>query len=216
MQGTVLAETEAFITKQRGALLQQRQEILNQQKALQQQLDEVDAMLHKFDAFEGKATRAGQQTRTRRASGARRGSKRDELLKRFPQMRTVFLTAYDLSGYTERIGADPVFQKPIDWNVLGAAILGQMPEAIATQPGAVNSAVAVPPETVPEVTELEAPPPLGVRVKVTVPSPTVAVVAVTCAVSVTPASPAKPSALSTVVLVFALRTLIWTDLVAVL
>jgi hypothetical protein len=81
MQGTVLAETEAFITRQRELLLQQRQELLNQQQVLQQQLDEVDEMLRKFDAFEGKSARPRQQTRTRRTSGARRGSKRDELLK---------------------------------------------------------------------------------------------------------------------------------------
>jgi len=41
MQGTVLAETEAFITRQREQLLQQRQELLNQQQAIQQQLDEL-------------------------------------------------------------------------------------------------------------------------------------------------------------------------------
>jgi hypothetical protein len=35
MQGTVLAETEAFITRQREQLLQQRHELLNQQQALQ-------------------------------------------------------------------------------------------------------------------------------------------------------------------------------------
>ena len=80
MQGTVLAETEAFITRQREQLLQQRQELLNQQQALQQQLDELDEMLRKFDVFEGKAVRSRQQTRGRRASGSR-GSRRDELLK---------------------------------------------------------------------------------------------------------------------------------------
>jgi hypothetical protein len=81
MQGTVLAETEAFITRQREQLLQQRQELLNQQQAIQQQLDELDGMLGKFDVFEGKAARPRQQSRTRRAAGSRRGSKRDELLR---------------------------------------------------------------------------------------------------------------------------------------
>src|SRR5205085_3032255 len=81
MQGSVLAETEAFITRQREQLLQQRQELLNQQQAIQQQLDEMDDMLRKFDVFEGKAARPRQQARARRASGTRRGSKRDELLK---------------------------------------------------------------------------------------------------------------------------------------
>lgn len=81
MQGTVLAETEAFITRQREQLLQQRQELLNQQQAIQQQLDELDEMLRKFDVFEGKAARPGQQSRSRRGPAGRRGSKRDELLK---------------------------------------------------------------------------------------------------------------------------------------
>src|SRR4051812_44362854 len=80
MQGSVLAETEAFIMRQREALLQQRQELLHQQQAIQQQLDELDEMLSKFDVFEGKAARPRKQTRGQRASGSRRGSKRDELL----------------------------------------------------------------------------------------------------------------------------------------
>jgi len=80
MQGTVLAETEAFITRQREELLHQRQELLNQQQAIQQQLDELDEMLGKFDVFEGKAARPRKQTRSQRASGSRRGSKRDELM----------------------------------------------------------------------------------------------------------------------------------------
>src|SRR5256714_605263 len=80
MQGTVLAETEAFIARQREALLQQRQELLDQQRALQQQLDEVDAMLRKFDVFEGKAVRPRRQTPSRGASVTRSGTKRDELL----------------------------------------------------------------------------------------------------------------------------------------
>ena len=80
MEGAVLAETEAFITRQREQLLQQRQELLNQQQALQQQLDQVDEILHKFDVFVGKAARPRQQARGRRASGTR-GSRRDELLQ---------------------------------------------------------------------------------------------------------------------------------------
>jgi hypothetical protein len=78
MQGTVLTETEAFIAKQRETLLNQRQEILNQQRSLQADLDELDAMLAKFDVFEGKPT---QQTQPRRRATTRRGSRRDELLK---------------------------------------------------------------------------------------------------------------------------------------
>src|SRR6267154_1105322 len=78
MQGTVLAETEAFIAKQRESLLAQRQEIVNQQSALQAQLDELDVMLSKFDVVEGKGAR---KTATRRATGGRRSSRRDELIK---------------------------------------------------------------------------------------------------------------------------------------
>jgi hypothetical protein len=81
MQGTVLAETEAFITRQRDLLLKQREDIFNQQQVLQRQLDEVDGMLSKFDVFEGKGAAPRQQMRGRRASGSRRGSKRDALLK---------------------------------------------------------------------------------------------------------------------------------------
>ena len=79
MQGTVLAETEAFIAKQRESLQAQRQEIVNQQQALQTQLDEVDEMLEKLDVFGGKAAR--RQTRTRRSGAGRGASKRDELIK---------------------------------------------------------------------------------------------------------------------------------------
>lgn len=77
MQGTILAETEAFITKQREALLAQRADLSNQQKAIQTQIIAVDRMLEKFDVFGGKA----RQTRGTRRTGTRRGSKRDALLK---------------------------------------------------------------------------------------------------------------------------------------
>ena len=76
MQTTVLADTEAFITKQRESVLTQRKELESQQKTIQAQIDELDLMLSKFDVFEGKA----RQPRARR-SGARRGSRREELLK---------------------------------------------------------------------------------------------------------------------------------------
>lgn len=81
MDTTILAETQAFITRQREALLQQREAIFNQQQELQRQLDEVNEMLGKFDVFEGKAALGRQQSRMRRTSGTRRGSKREELLK---------------------------------------------------------------------------------------------------------------------------------------
>jgi hypothetical protein len=84
MESTILAETEAFIARQREALLNQRQELLNQQQAVQEQLDRLDGMLTKFDVFEGKyANRRGTRKATaRRASSrGRRGSKREELLQ---------------------------------------------------------------------------------------------------------------------------------------
>ena len=82
MDSTVLAETEAFIARQREALLNQREELLNQQRAVQDQLDQLDVMLTKFDVFEGKQARGRKQTRSTKGSGGsgRRGSKRDELM----------------------------------------------------------------------------------------------------------------------------------------
>lgn len=79
MDNTIIAETQAFISKQRDTLLQQRATILDQQHKLQQQLDEVDDMLQKFDAFEGKAAPQRPQPRPD-GSKSRRGSKREELL----------------------------------------------------------------------------------------------------------------------------------------
>ena len=80
MQGSILEETQSFITRQREALLQQREHIFAQQHTLQQELDEVNAMLAKFDVFEGKAT-PQRRTQTRRAVGSRRGSKREQLME---------------------------------------------------------------------------------------------------------------------------------------
>ena len=81
MDLTVLAETEAFIARQREALLNQRGELLNQQRALQDQLDQLDVMLTKFDVFEGKQARGHKLARSSKGGGSgRRGSKRDELL----------------------------------------------------------------------------------------------------------------------------------------
>ena len=84
MESTILAETEAFIARQREALLNQRQELLNQQHAIQEQLDQVDEMLTKFDVFEGRHAKRGgaRKTGTRRPSArGRRGSKREALLR---------------------------------------------------------------------------------------------------------------------------------------
>ena len=81
MDSTIIEETQAFIGKQRDALLQQREAIFNQQQELQRQLDEVNEMLRKFDVFEGKAVPARQPGRARRTPTTRRGSKREELLR---------------------------------------------------------------------------------------------------------------------------------------
>jgi hypothetical protein len=78
--GSILTDTQAFITKQRDALVQQRDSIFSQQHELQQQLGAVNAMLAKFDVFEGKAT-ARAAGRTRHARTSPRGSKRDVLLQ---------------------------------------------------------------------------------------------------------------------------------------
>src|SRR5205085_6182056 len=80
MDSTVLAETEAFIARQREALINQREELLNQQRVLQDQLEQLDEMLTKFDVFEGKQVRGRKQTRSSKGDGGsgRRGSKRDE------------------------------------------------------------------------------------------------------------------------------------------
>jgi hypothetical protein len=80
MESTIVAETEAFIARQREALLNQRQELLNQQRALQEQLDHLDEMLTKFDVFEGKYANRGRAS-TRRASRSRRASRREALLQ---------------------------------------------------------------------------------------------------------------------------------------
>jgi hypothetical protein len=81
MDSSILTDTQAFITKQRDALLQQRDSISTQQHELQQQLDAVNAMLAKFDVFEGKAKSAPAGTwKGTRGAGPRRGSKREELL----------------------------------------------------------------------------------------------------------------------------------------
>jgi hypothetical protein len=81
MESTILAETAAFITKQRESLLQQREAILAQQQDLQRQLDELDNMLAKFDVFEGKGTQRRQTRSIGARRGTRRGSKREELMK---------------------------------------------------------------------------------------------------------------------------------------
>jgi hypothetical protein len=81
MDSTIIDETQAFITRQCEALSTQREQIFNQQQALQRELDSVNAMLAKFDVFEGKAKPApARTTKGVGARGPRKGSKREELL----------------------------------------------------------------------------------------------------------------------------------------
>jgi hypothetical protein len=81
MDSAIIEETQAFIGRQREALVAQREQIFNQQQTLQSELDSVNAMLAKFDVFEGKATSATvRSAKGTRRTGPRRGSKREELL----------------------------------------------------------------------------------------------------------------------------------------
>jgi hypothetical protein len=82
MDSAIIDETQAFITRQREALLAQREAIFTQQQALQSELNSLNAMLTKFDVFEGKARPASSSRATKGAGprGPRRGSKREELL----------------------------------------------------------------------------------------------------------------------------------------
>ncbi len=74
----IVDETRSFMTKQRETLLQEREGIFAEQQALQDRLDAVNEVLKKFDAFEGKAT--ARSTGTRRASGGRKGSRREAII----------------------------------------------------------------------------------------------------------------------------------------
>jgi hypothetical protein len=82
MDGSIINETQAFITRQREALLAQREAIFTRQQALQGELDSVNSMLAKFDIFEGKSRPATSSRATKGAGarGPRKGSKREELL----------------------------------------------------------------------------------------------------------------------------------------
>jgi hypothetical protein len=65
MESTILAETAAFLTKQRESLLQQREAILSQQQDLQRQLDEFDPPPLKWSSlsyvFAGKEDRNAKE-----------------------------------------------------------------------------------------------------------------------------------------------------------
>ena len=54
---------------------------------------------------------------------------RDELVARYPQMRTIFITGYDLSGYSAQTQHHQVLIKPIEPAALLAAIQRELPES---------------------------------------------------------------------------------------
>ena len=81
-----MADTFAdFITRERDRLHSEREAVFNQQHDLETKLAEINRELAAIDAYEAaktgkRAPTAKSQTRTRRASQARKGSKRDDLL----------------------------------------------------------------------------------------------------------------------------------------
>jgi formylglycine-generating enzyme required for sulfatase activity/DNA-binding NarL/FixJ family response regulator len=70
-------------------------------------------------------------------------SLRNELAQRWPAMRTIFLTGYDLSDYTEQIGDAQVLQKPVPQEALAEAIQAEMAK-IAARRAAPLKALATP------------------------------------------------------------------------
>jgi formylglycine-generating enzyme required for sulfatase activity/CheY-like chemotaxis protein len=69
---------------------------------------------------------------------------RDNLRARSPNLKTIFLTGYDLSEYSEQVGSDTVLAKPADAEALHAALVqaevlsapavGRVPETAAIGP----------------------------------------------------------------------------------
>jgi formylglycine-generating enzyme required for sulfatase activity/CheY-like chemotaxis protein len=93
---------------------------------------------------------------------------RDELAARYPGLRAIFITEYDLSEYVEQIAGAPVLAKPVDPETLIATVRSEVEAAAA----------AVPPEPVVE----EPPAPIVVPVAVPVAVPRAVPVAVPRAV----------------------------------
>lgn len=71
---------------------------------------------------------------------------RDELLALYPEMRTVFVSGYDLSDYAERIEGSTVLAKPVDADALRAAIAN----AEGVPAAAVASVIPVEPAEIPQ------------------------------------------------------------------
>ncbi|MFV0338091.1 MAG: response regulator, partial [Chthoniobacterales bacterium] len=57
----------------------------------------------------------------------------ERLTAQDPNLKTVFISGYDLSDYTDRIGTAPLIQKPIDGDNLGA-VLKQLAIPVAATP----------------------------------------------------------------------------------
>jgi hypothetical protein len=81
---------ETFVQRERDRLHAQREALVKQQEELENEIGLVDRELAAVDAYEaaksGKPTKSGRavgtrRTRTRLVSQARRGSKRDEIIK---------------------------------------------------------------------------------------------------------------------------------------
>ena len=69
---------------------------------------------------------------------------RDELLARYPSVKTVFLTGYDLSDYPEQIAGHTILSKPVDPNeLLWVANQAKLSAAPAAAPVAVPQAAPV-------------------------------------------------------------------------
>ncbi len=75
------------------------------------------------------------------ADGAEGFVLRDELKRRFPGLRTAFLSGYDLSAWGGRLAGDVAFAKPADGDALRAWVRGEYPPAGAAQAPAAAAAV---------------------------------------------------------------------------
>jgi hypothetical protein len=81
-----MAETfQDFVARDRERLHAEREAIFNQQHALEGKLAAINSEMRAIDAYEaaksGKAAPATRQTGTRRAPQARRGSRRESILR---------------------------------------------------------------------------------------------------------------------------------------
>src|SRR4051812_29191317 len=87
---------------------------------------------------------------------------REQLAAWYPNLRTIFISGYDLTEYKERIGNAQVLTKPFGPDVLLAAVEREMPQievpaavAPAEAVSAPSSAAAAEPETAPAAAPAE-------------------------------------------------------------